>query len=634
MSKCFSLLILVLAVLLCFVGCNQNDAIKTGVLELSMESDVGKGLQAVSMEVVSYNVVVKNSSDESVFESKASKESNYAISVPVGTYNVTVEGLNRDGDVVGTGSALCEVRANKINSFSITVTELQGNGWFSMSITANDGYALSYLIKDASGTIVKTGNLTYLDGKYTALVELANGFYSFCITRTDTSETIKLGSLRIIKDKTAVYDAAFQLVTDGSVSIVNEISQTPSITISLESKSVRCDGVLKASSVIAGISPKTAFWVIDETPLSEPKVYEDLEVSVETLCEGEHTLSLFVFDDKIVWSESVSFNITSNGRECMARTSSSSFSNGTDSVTVKGEVEFNLVNFVLLPDEFYVNCSDKNGHSVDIVPWSNKVVKYVDEDSVFTCLSITEGYTCSFFKDETLRDDRTVVFIIIDRDIEISSTLSINISHENFYSDTQTTAVYFKALNSKFGSQDGWFLHRGALALSNYIDYISVKVPSDTYSCTTSSSNWSDDDTSRQFWSVSNSSFTVSEGEEFEISLNMYTKPYSAYITVDLSEMIVNDEFSSLANRIDLYCGNSSIGGWTGPTYFNCWPSIYRKGLFEDGLGENLSVRAVIGLNEGVSEDDFPYRIVADVETLSIEKGNSYTIKFTVIEKE
>ncbi len=630
MSKCFSLLILVLAVLLCFVGCNQNDAVKTGVLKLSMESDVGKGLQAVSMEVVSYNVVVKNSSDESVFESKASKESNYAISVPVGTYNVTVEGLNRDGDVVGTGSALCEVRANKINSFSITVTELQGNGWFSMSITANDGYALSYLIKDASGRDVKTGNLTYLDGKYTALVELANGFYSFCITRTDTSETIKLGSLRIIKDKTAVYDATFQLVTDGSVSIVNEISQTPSITISLESKSVRCDGVLKASSVITGISPKTAFWVIDEIPLSEPKVYEDLEVSVETLCEGEHTLSLFVSDDKIVWSESVTFNITSNER---IKTQSSSFSKGSDSVTVQGEVEFNLVSLVLLPYEFNVRCGDENGNSDIFAPWNTKVVKIIENDSSLSCLSITDGYTCSFVKDETLKENRTIVFVVIDSDIDTSSELSINICHRDLYSDTQKTTVYFDAENSRF-SQNEKYYNRGAFALSDYIDHIRVKIPSDTYSCTSSSSYCSDDDTSRHFWSVSNSSFTVSEGEEFEISLNMYTKPYSAYVTVDFSEMIVNDEFSSLANRIDLYCGNSSVGGWSGPEYFNRWPNTQKMGLFEDGLGEDLPVRAVIGLNEGVSEDDFPYRIVADVETLSIEKGNSYTIKFTVIEKE
>lgn len=325
-------------------------------------------------------------------------------------------------------------------------------------------------------------------------------------------------------------------------------------------------------------------------------------------------------------------NPSNGGR---VHTATSDFINGAESVTVRGEVEFNLVNLVLVPEFFQVKCSDHAGHSVNInSPWNNKVVVNLNNDSTFTCSSITEGFNCTFVKDETLREDRTVVFIIVDKEMESPALLSLTIIHDDMYSDTQKTALWFEAEETVFDSYNEDFSNKGALALSNYIDGISVKVPADTYQCNSSSSNWSDNDTSRQRWSISERSFEVSNGDEKELSVHMYVYPYLAYINVDLSDMVANEEFTSMAQSIRLYCGNTSLGGWGDSKYFNNWRNNSKIGVLESGLGVDLQVRAVITLKDGVSEDEFPYEIVPDINTLTVEEGQTYTVKFTTVEKE
>jgi raffinose/stachyose/melibiose transport system substrate-binding protein len=301
----------ILAAIICLVGCSQDTSAQFGTLEINIKADVSKGIQAMSMETVSYNVTVKDSSESVVFLSSGKAQTSYTVSLSVGTFTVYVEALNSEGDVIGTGSSVVSVAAGQVSSCSITVSELTGTGTFDISITANEGYPLAYSIKSADGTEVKSGSLAYDNGTYHASESLANGFYTFTIIRTDTNKVLKTDSLRIIKDKSVSYSATFQFMTDGSIVIINEITSTPTISISLSSTTPRPGDILTATASLSGITAGyTCFWAVDGVPLSEAGEYENLEYEISDSAEGEHEVSLFVIEDPIIWSESKSFSVS------------------------------------------------------------------------------------------------------------------------------------------------------------------------------------------------------------------------------------------------------------------------------------------------------------------------------------
>ena len=308
--RTFALSILLFLVVL--VGCSDKVVDKLGTLQININTSVSRGIQAISMETAYYNVVVKNSSDEIVASIFRDTRTSYSASLPAGTYSISVEALNSTGDVIGTGSCEATVVGGQTNSFNITVSEAEGNGAFSMAIAADSGYTLSYVIKTADGTTVRSGNLEYSEGVYSASETLANGFYTFTITRTDTSKILKHESIRIIKARTLSYEATFLFLPDGSVTIINEIVQTPVIDITLSSSYPGIGDTLTASATISGIaSGYTCYWVFDGVAQGEAGVYEDFGYEILDSDEGDHEIALFVIRENTIWSKSKAFTVRS-----------------------------------------------------------------------------------------------------------------------------------------------------------------------------------------------------------------------------------------------------------------------------------------------------------------------------------
>lgn len=307
--------LLLCAMLICLVGCNDNVASNLGTLEIEINAGESRGIEPLSMETKAYNVTVSNSQGEVVFSSSNSTKTRYTASVPVGPCNILVEALNGDGEVIGQGSASGDVVANEINRITVVVEELSGSGTFSISIRGKEGQTLSYTVKDASFSVVSQGRLQYSLGKYSLSEELPVGFYTFSIVWEEANEVVKTDAIRVVSGKTVVYDAEFLFLSEGSVSIVNEILGTPTITLTSSAKKLSPEGVLKVSARISGIENYTSFWMVDGVPVTEEGEYENLELSMENYSDGYHAVSLFVRSGNIIWSEKTVFELRNNYAE-------------------------------------------------------------------------------------------------------------------------------------------------------------------------------------------------------------------------------------------------------------------------------------------------------------------------------
>ena len=302
--------LVILIALFVFLGvsCNQdNVGVQLGSLELVIDSAGMRGLQAISMETASYNVVVRNSEGVVVLDYSNSTRTSYSVSVPVGSYSAEVEALNRAGDVIGSGTATGEVLSGQVNRFTVVVTEIQGIGTISMAITGNAGESLSYVVADATGEEVSSGNLKYASGVYSASVDLQNGFYTLSILNNNTP--LAAEAVRVISGRTAVFNADISITGEGLLIIKNGIVKTPTITVSLNKTFFYQTDTLIASAKIDDLAGHDFYWMMDGEERKRSDSYEGFELILEDMTSGEHNITLVVSDGSVIWSGSRTFTI-------------------------------------------------------------------------------------------------------------------------------------------------------------------------------------------------------------------------------------------------------------------------------------------------------------------------------------
>ncbi len=535
--------VLLLAVVVCLTGCNQDNIIEQGTLVIEVDSGMSRGIEAISMETASYNVTVKDASENTVFSSSGKAQTSYTVSVPAGTYTVYVEALNSDGDVIGTGSSVAAVAAGQVNSCSVTVSEAAGNGTFGISITANEGYPLSYSIKNASGTEVKGGSLAYGEGTYYASESLANGFYTFTITRTDTNKVLKYDSVRIISGKATSYSATFRFLSDGSIVIVNEITATPSISISLSATTLQAGDTLTASATISGISNEACYWVLDGVALSEAKAYEDLEYEITDSDEGEHEIALFVSDGTIVWSESKAFQVVSSY---------------PTSIRVSGDIEVFVISNVLVPRDTTLDIDIENSSINGQFPVGHfHIYETFAEEGEITVGNVSEdGYFAYLETEFDSANNRTIVYAVIDKFIEDPAYLTLKFQHEFVLGEDQTRGPWIHKTIDDDSVFDGMIL------ISNNKEDRTLKVePGDYWYKTNYGSN-----AEGYYIDVTPASFTAAQGETTVLTLT--SRPFgtlnvTAPSKYDNYQVYYNGSSSGLLEKGEVY----SITGFVDDEY-------------------------------------------------------------------
>lgn len=503
--KGFGIFAIIFACIVLLVGCSQNVDQKQefGTLVIEIDTAIERGLQAVSMETDSYNVTVKNASDETIFTTTKTNKTSFTISVPVGSCSVEIEALNKAGDIIGTGTASGTVDAKTTTTFNVLVQELKGNGNFSISISGPSGNELVYYIKSTDGTLLKSGNLTYSNGIYSSSIELPNGFYLFSIQWPETNKTIEIDTIRVIKGKTSVYDAEFLFLVDGSISIVNEIVETPTIKLTSNSKALSGSKTLQVKADVQGLVDYTCSWYVDNVAV-ENSNSSTLELPMSSYEEGEHTAKIIVSTASVVWSESIGFVVLPDR---------------PTTLEVSGPFELHLAGDVLIPYSLTVTCRLSSIDNSYTLSGSGTLTRSLNVSGthVLSCELSNENFI--YYLESAYDDARgvNIVYVVIDRYIEDSSTVNItfNLKDEDL---ADSNYGLFLMANQKAIDETDHSSGRNTWGLVPYdpIRPSTIKVAPDTY--TINADWWSPN---KWFYvEEDESSFTISTDGVKTLTLN------------------------------------------------------------------------------------------------------------------
>ncbi len=313
MKKIILYSVLFFTVLVFFIGCS-SDVVENGVLRLAIDSRISKGIQPISMEVLSYKVMVKDSSGDAFFDAGGS-DSYYEISLPVGSYTIVVDALNKDGYVIGTGSSTAKVNAGKAYSVSIHVSEIQGKGKLSLSAYMKSDPGLiatiyKYVSTEESLQFVASKTFNEIPGdsssyiEYKSEFELDNGFYCFEVKLGDS--VVWSDTMRIISNTLTSDSKKLDFEVKGNVAIVNDIVDVPSITFET---SIMDDGSLVVKAKVEGMVPNYYKWVVDGVEKESSKEYMDyVEDGWETSDEGMEFVFVVADETGLIWSDKTIVN--------------------------------------------------------------------------------------------------------------------------------------------------------------------------------------------------------------------------------------------------------------------------------------------------------------------------------------
>ena len=315
MKRILFVLFVILAVLTISVtSCNNEVSVETkGTLVVKISGGQSRGiLPSVSMVSTGYDVSVMDASGNVVAKaSLGADESSTSFELEEGSYKVSVDSKNTDGTVIGSGEEEIKVSAGATNSVTIIITECAGNGNFTVALSGNDGYSLSLRLYNEAEEKKYEKDLKYSEGSYIndGEIALSNGFYRFEIVRADTNKIVKADTVRIVKGFISSYEATFSFQSDGSITIVNEMVNIPTIKISLKNGTLGQSDKLEASAEVSGITGFTACWFVDGEAVGKYGEYADLSHEIAGLEAGDHEVALCVKNSQVMWSEGVVFEV-------------------------------------------------------------------------------------------------------------------------------------------------------------------------------------------------------------------------------------------------------------------------------------------------------------------------------------
>ena len=424
MKRNLYVVVALLVLIFLSVSCENNIMTETGSLEIKIDNTV-RGLEPnISLKTDTYRITVTAPNGESgEYSLSPNAEFGTLKGLMVGTWNIKVEALNLNGDVIGEGTEKVNIEKDKINSVSVIVKEVSGEGTLTVTIAGNNPNNSTYSLsikKNNSGTLeeVTKVDFTNVNGVLKAEVSLDNGFYSFQIESSSSKETVPAPeAVRIVKgDSISVeYEIQTSEMGDGKLTIVDAIVPTPSLKLKLSSSLLKeGDSLTVTAEGMVG----TFEWFLDKKKI-EGAVTNT--VTIDSLSvQGEYEITCIVHDSaSIIWSESKSFEVHSKDYR-------------PQSVTLKGSVEFYLASDVLVPRGlYYVNLYDGGSRARNIRHYIN----YYEDEATFTC-SLDEEFTNEgyyyYFETEYLEsENKTLVLIVIDKELESYGYL--NITNETNY---------------------------------------------------------------------------------------------------------------------------------------------------------------------------------------------------------
>lgn len=410
----FSVIIMSL-LLLCFVSCEESNVIPMGTLNLSISDSVTRAIEPnIPLDIAKYEVKLLNS-DGTAIVSKVLDKSNPNCSqnnIPVGSYTVKVNAKNENDIVIGTGSESCIIEKDKTTDVSVSIREVSGTGTLSITLTGTVNAGTSYYLNvyKSDNTTLDSVEFTKENESLKAEIELDNGFYYFVVTDSDGNasapEAFRIVNGDFLNAEVYLYDTNL-----GSfrVTIINSITPNPTLSLSV-SDSIIHEGEEFTISA-AGMSGESLVysWYVNGKAVEGSGSSINLSMEIA----GDYTVRCLVRDaaSSIVWSSDKTITVHDAGYK-------------TTELTLSGRIETWIIGDVLFPRDLVVTLKE-NGSDLMAAQYGHGHRTFsLGDNSTLSCdLSGVEGYSY-YFETEAAGDGSTIVYIVIDKEIDNPAYLS------------------------------------------------------------------------------------------------------------------------------------------------------------------------------------------------------------------
>ena len=309
--------VLIVGLLLTLASCTgETPTIQKGSLTISVTNEVQKGIDSgISLDIAYYKITGEGADGDTLATTLTPSNPSYTNnSIAIGSWTITAIAYNEDDIAIGSGSTSVTVKAGENTSALISVSELKGKGTLTVVLNGlvsdQDTYALN-IYKRNDGQLVKVGEdvvFEKTDGIQSASVSLDNGYYAFEIScDNNLIELPTIETVRIVKGDDITVTYTIVDTGDISISIKNEISSTPSLSINLSSDVINPETKIQATAITSNIEADVLSysWYIDHTKLDFTE--ESIELDYEDIGAGNHYLICIISDDEseLVWSYTV-----------------------------------------------------------------------------------------------------------------------------------------------------------------------------------------------------------------------------------------------------------------------------------------------------------------------------------------
>ena len=399
--------------LLCFVSCEENNAIPVGSLNISIDNTTRAIEPNISLDVSKYEVSLLNG-DGTPIVSKEIDKSHTSLSqnnIPVGSYTVKVDAKNSEGVIIGTGSASCVIEKDKTTDVSVIVRELSGKGRLSVTLTGGVDPSSSYTLTVYKPDDTEAGSVGFAaaDTSLKAELELDNGFYYFVVTdgegNASTPEAFRIVKGDIITAEAYIYESLGSF----RITITNSIAPNPTLKLDVSDATIHEGEEFTVSATGMNGESLTYSWYVNgkavEGSANTLTLTLDISGDYNVRCLAKDTASSIVWScDKIITVHESSYRPTE--------------------LTLSGEIETWVVGDVLIPNDMVVTLNADGSPLMNAQYGHGHRSFTLDGDTTLSCnLTGVEGYSY-YFETDITEDGSTVVYIVIDKEIENPAYIS------------------------------------------------------------------------------------------------------------------------------------------------------------------------------------------------------------------
>ena len=313
-------LLLILIVAGCDIGITGLDTQDVGTLSLQVNQGgdfVEKTLApSISMDIVEWEIT--GSGPDQRTYGPQTFALNASITIPdlyKGSWDITVEGLNASGDVIGRGTKSLVITAAQTTSDSITVVPLSGNGTLDLDVTwptslfDNDVFEVILTDKDGDAHVLSP-TLDYTNGTGSYSGTWAAGYYDLNVQLLDGTTSVwgTYESVRIVEGEATegtliLTEEMLNISNNGALNldIVDDMQNPFLVSLSGVSGELTAGTSMQVSSSVDPSSETYSYvWFLNGVMI--PGETLSTITFGDTLAIGHYNLALRVSDGTVISS--------------------------------------------------------------------------------------------------------------------------------------------------------------------------------------------------------------------------------------------------------------------------------------------------------------------------------------------